>query len=106
MPVLIRAQHAVAPLCLPSRGSSVLADDLRELLGPSLVSRVSFRCAHPSGPWTGSAGIVRRPIQGFVHGYVGRRVRFCTAPGVLCTVVSLLSRRYEFEKFGLTQDRP
>ena len=33
MPVLIRAQHAVAPLRLPSRGSSALADDLRELLG-------------------------------------------------------------------------
>ena len=33
MPVLIRAQHAVAHLRLPSRGSSALADDLRELLG-------------------------------------------------------------------------
>ena len=48
MPVLIRAQHALAPLRILSRGSSALADDLRELLGPSLVSctpRVSFRCA-------------------------------------------------------------
>ena len=53
MPVLIRAQHAVAPLCLPSRGSSALADDLRELLGPSLVSctprELSVCARNPSG---------------------------------------------------------
>ena len=43
MPVLIRAQHAVAPLRLPSRGSSALADDLRELLGVCVCVCVCVR---------------------------------------------------------------
>ena len=50
------------------------------------------------GAWTVSAEIVRRPIHRFVHGYAGRRMCFCTAPAVLCTVVCLSSCRYDFEK--------